>query len=212
MIAGVLQLMDPAAAAPGPRWEIGGTVTLGRESTCDIVLAVPEVSRRHARVDVVAARCVLTDDGSRNGTTVNGEPLGERRELIDGDELVLGGAVALRFIDPMATPIAPRIGRLSGVWIDPHDEMVYVDANPVDPPLSARQFALVRRLYDAENAVVSRADIVADVWADVAADGVTDDAVTALTKRVRGRLRDTGVRSDPIEIVRGRGIRLRQGG
>ena len=45
---------------------------IGREG-CDITLADPDVSRRHARVTPRGDTVVVEDLGSTNGTFVNGE-------------------------------------------------------------------------------------------------------------------------------------------
>jgi pSer/pThr/pTyr-binding forkhead associated (FHA) protein len=50
-----------------------------------------EVSSLHAQIEVVGAECTLVDDGlSRNGSFVNGERVGGRRRLRDGDVLRFG--------------------------------------------------------------------------------------------------------------------------
>ena len=152
----------------------------------------------------------IRDLGSSNGTMVNGTELAAGEVwLRSGDELVLGGAVALRFDDPSATPIVPRLGRLAGVWIDPESAAVWVDARRVEPPLSSRQLHLLRLLLDADGELVPRRRVVDEVWADVAADGVSDEAVAALVKRLRARLAETGRSGGLIDVVRGRGLRLR---
>lgn len=219
MLAAVLQLItltDDAASASkdngGERWEIEANTTIGRSDDAGVTIALSAVSRHHAILNVIGGQCELVDLGSTNGTAVNGVPLDANapQPLQDGDEIVIAGVAALRFIDPMATPIAPRIGRLTGVWIDPDTEAVWLDARRVEPPLSERQIALLQQLVDAEGEIVSRVDIVANVWADVAAAGVSDDAVNAVIKRLRQRLRDTSSGADVIDIVRGRGLRLNQ--
>ena len=50
------------------------------------------VSRRHARIVVDSAerRVSLDDLVSKNGTEVRGNPVRERVELCDGDEIVFG--------------------------------------------------------------------------------------------------------------------------
>lgn len=214
--AGVLQLITLTGGATetltGDQWDIDANTSIGRSDDAGITLNLAAVSRSHAAIDVSDGRCEIRDLGSTNGTIVNGKPLipEQPQPLVDGDELVIAGVVALRFIDPMATPIAPRIGRLTGVWINPETDAVWLDARPVEPPLSERQLALLRQLVDADGAIVSRPDIVANVWADVAADGVSDDAVNAVIKRLRQRLRETSDGADVIDIVRGRGVRLDQ--
>lgn len=202
---------SPAVADSGHRWELAGDTVIGRGADADLTLAVEAVSRRHAEVRVQGGRPTVVDLGSRNGTTLNGVALVAHQPapVDDGDEIVLAGALALRFHDPLATPIVARIGRLRGVWVDPDTTAVWVDARRVEPPLSARQLRLLEVLAGMEGEVVSRAHIVDQVWDDAAAEGVTDDAVTALVKRLRRRLDESGAGNQWIEIIRGRGVRLR---
>jgi CHAT domain/FHA domain len=49
-----------------------------------------EVSRRHATLEPVGGDWAVVDDGSRNGTLVNGERLQGRRRLRHGDMLIVG--------------------------------------------------------------------------------------------------------------------------
>ncbi len=198
---GVDTLGDPLVLAPT------GAV-LGRSPDADLSISAVQLSRRHARLDHRDDQWWLTDLGSTNGTWVNGEPIGEHPVALgDGDQIVLGGAVALRFSDDDATRQGPRIGRLVGLWLDPDTDAVWIDAVRLEPPLSARQLGLLRLLIDRGSEIVDRPTIVTEVWADVAADGVSDDAVTALIKRLRGRL-DEHTGAPELEIVRGRGVRL----
>lgn len=196
-------------SANGERIVIADGQTIGRVAEQDITFAVPEVSRSHAKVIVRSGSWWLRDLGSKNGTFVNGAALGDEPVgLGDGDSVVFAGAIDLIFHDPAATPIAPRIGRLAGVWIDPQTDAVWVDATRTEPPLSARQLALLKQLDQHVGEVVTRADIVAEVWADAAASGVSDEAVTALIKRLRSRLRESPLSADHLEVIKGRGIRL----
>ncbi len=152
----------------------------------------------------------VADLNSRNGTHLNGVAVGDEPvRLHDGDLLVLAGSLTLRFRDPMATPIAPRIGKLVGVWIDPETDSVWVDARQVEPPLSARQLRLLKLMYEADGQIVTRAEAIDAAWDDANAEGVTDDALAALIKRTRKRLADFENDEPSIEIVRNRGIRLR---
>jgi hypothetical protein len=68
-------------------------VSVGRRESADIVLDWDEeVSRLHARFELVKDDWTVVDDGlSRNGTFVNGERLSGRRRLGDGDTLRIGG-------------------------------------------------------------------------------------------------------------------------
>lgn len=63
---------------------------IGREGA-EIVLADPEISRRHARLKLVEGAPAIEDLGSTNGTLVNGERITGVRVLIAGDTVQLGG-------------------------------------------------------------------------------------------------------------------------
>ena len=60
-------------------------------------LADPMVSGRHAVVRRAQGHWVVADEGSRNGTLVNGQPIREQR-LVDGDVIVVG-SVGMVFRD-----------------------------------------------------------------------------------------------------------------
>ena len=62
---------------------------LGRHDENDVVLAGPTVSARHATVRVEPVGVVLEDEGSLNGTFVNGERI-EQRLLEEGDRIQIG--------------------------------------------------------------------------------------------------------------------------
>jgi sulfur carrier protein ThiS len=62
---------------------------LGRHDENDVVLAGPTVSARHATVRIEPVGVVLEDEGSLNGTFVNGERT-EQRLLEEGDRIQIG--------------------------------------------------------------------------------------------------------------------------
>src|SRR5918998_2742061 len=64
----------------------------GREGT-EIVVADPEVSRRHAAVREHGGGVAIEDLGSTNGTFVNGEKVEGVQPLSDGDEVRIGNTV-----------------------------------------------------------------------------------------------------------------------
>jgi hypothetical protein len=82
-------------------------MTIGRTDG-DVLLADPQVSRRHAIVRVVDSRPVLEDLGSTNGTFVNEERIEGARDLEVGD-VVRFGAIAWRLRPASAgTTVAPK--------------------------------------------------------------------------------------------------------
>jgi hypothetical protein len=64
-------------------------IVIGRQSTNDVVLSDPNVSRRHAELRRTGGSWSLVDLGSTNGTTVNGRT-GAEHSLKDGDKLGFG--------------------------------------------------------------------------------------------------------------------------
>ncbi len=66
-----------------------GSVLIGRLPDCQIVLADPNVSRRHAEIRVEDGRALAVDLGSTNGTKVNGVPI-TTHPLEDGDTVTVG--------------------------------------------------------------------------------------------------------------------------
>lgn len=94
---------------------------IGRDTTNDIVISDPEVSRRHARLFLQGANYVIEDLGSTNGTAVGGQRLAGPYVLRSGDVITLGEHVSLVFeavaSDPDATvasaavrpPVAPVV-------------------------------------------------------------------------------------------------------
>lgn len=69
-----------------------GKYVIGRAKDSDLYLPDGTVSRPHAIVECSADGeiCYITDQGSHNGTVVNGERITGRVELKDGDHLILG--------------------------------------------------------------------------------------------------------------------------
>ena len=71
-------------------YPLTGRITrVGRHDENDVVLAGPTVSARHATVRVEPIGVVLEDEGSLNGTFVNGERI-EQRLLEEGDRIQVG--------------------------------------------------------------------------------------------------------------------------
>ncbi|HEX7315395.1 MAG TPA: FHA domain-containing protein [Pyrinomonadaceae bacterium] len=88
-----------AVAVDGPRFHVGR----GEEN--DLRLGVAGLSRRHAMLELIAGRLYLSDTGSSNGTTVNGQPVRAAVEVYHGDVIVLGEACALHVSN--GAPAAP---------------------------------------------------------------------------------------------------------
>ena len=83
-----LVLLTPAGPVEVPREQL--PVSIGRVEICDIVLNDTRVSRQHAWIMAREGQLLISDQGSTNGTFVNGERVTERA-LAHGDVLSFGG-------------------------------------------------------------------------------------------------------------------------
>lgn len=69
---------------------------IGRVPQADVYIESPDISRRHAELDVAGSSVLLRDLGSVNGTYLNGARVGAPVLLQDGD-LIRLGKVVLKF-------------------------------------------------------------------------------------------------------------------
>ena len=74
---------------PDAEFRVAGTAKVGRSRDNDIFIVDPSVSRSHAVLDVRNGELVVRDNGSTNGTFVNGERV-QLRTLKDGDIVAFG--------------------------------------------------------------------------------------------------------------------------
>lgn len=194
----------------GTRWVIDrDNMIIGREEDCDLVLPSRQVSRNHARIRRSRGRHILEDLGSKNGTFVNGQELTEAYTLQDGDEIQVALSFKLFFVDAGATvPLFFGEGRV-GLRLDKDAKSVWIKGQELTPSLSLAQYRLLELLYDNEGKVCSRDEVVQAVWPDaVAEEGVSEQAIDALARRLRERLSELDPDHQYIVTVRGHGFRL----
>jgi hypothetical protein len=108
MMISTYQLSIRSGPNPGKSYTLDrNELFIGRDTTNDIVISDPEVSRRHARLFLQGANYVIEDLGSTNGTSVGGQRLAGPYVLRSGDAITLGEHVGLVFevvsSDPDAT-------------------------------------------------------------------------------------------------------------
>ncbi len=194
----------------GTRWPVDQErVTLGRSPECEVVFLERQISRYHACVERDEEGYLLRDLGSKNGTTVNGEPVrGQPYRLRDGDEIVLAAEVRLGFVIGDATlPLQGLIEEPAALEIDEQTRRVTLKRRELDPPLSPSQFRLLALLMESGGDLVTRQNVIDAVWPD-AFGGVTDQAVDALVYRLRERLAELDPDHNYVVTVRGHGFRF----
>jgi pSer/pThr/pTyr-binding forkhead associated (FHA) protein len=198
----------------GQRWALRTKIVIGREPTCDIMVADLQVSRQHALFSPTPKGILLEDLNSKNGTHWNGQPLLEPRVLQDGDVIQIALAQQFVYMSSDATlPLesegleiqAPQAGLLR---LEKRSRRVWVGDQEVLPPLSVSQFKLLELLFEHEGRVVSREDLIAVIWGKEQAILVSEQALDALIRRLRDRLAAVDPTHPYIATVRGHGLRL----
>jgi predicted component of type VI protein secretion system len=198
----------------GERWErllAEDTLAIGREEDCGLALPDRQISRRHATIYREGEHYFLRDEHSRNGTFLNEALVSSPRLLQDGDQIGVASRYRIVFVGSEATAPLYRAGpSRRGLYLDRPSHRVWAEGTEVDPPLSAAQYQLLAYLYDRSGSVVSRDEVIGVIWRDEAAEGISDQAIDALVRRLRDRLAENGSTFQYIETIRGQGFRMNQ--
>jgi len=183
-------------------------LVIGREETCDVVIPDRQVSRQHARIRLEADHYLLEDLGSKNGTFVNGQEVPGSYALQDGDQIQI--ALCCRLVYVAAEATVPLILERppQGLRLDLESKRVWVGAQELDPPLSLAQYRLLELLFQEPDRVYSRDEVVAAVWPEDEREGISEQAIDALARRLRERLAEPDPDGQYIITVRGHGFRL----
>ncbi len=206
-------LVSQTGELRGDRWVLDqDEIIIGRSPECDMVIPDRKVSREHARLRKTPDGVVVEDLGSKNGTHVNGSPINDPVLLQDGDVISVALAVKWMFVGteatvPLSVSEAAELG-LGRLRMDPEAHRAWLLETEIDPPLSPAQYRLLELLYRNGNRVVSRSDIVEHVWPESEEEGVSEQAIDALVRRLRDRLAEVDPDHSYIVTVRGHGFRL----
>jgi pSer/pThr/pTyr-binding forkhead associated (FHA) protein len=198
----------------GQRWLVERTLVIGRDATCDIVIADRQISRYHARLTPTEEGVLLEDLGSKNGTFYNGARLEEPAILEDGDLVQISLVQHFVFLSSDATmPLGYEVMPAKAspgkhLSLDTRSRRVFVGGVEVLPPLSVPQFRLLQALYDQAGKVVERQDLINTIWGEDESIGVSEQAFDALVRRLRDRLGLVDTKHVFIVTVRGHGLRL----
>jgi hypothetical protein len=123
----------------GQRFEFTAVdVTIGRGAENDVVLYDAGVSRTHARIQQQGAEYFLLDNGSANGTELNGAVIRGAQPLRDGDRIRLG-PILFRF-EKQALPAGSQAStRITANPFTParRNEDTRVAAVPLEGPAKA---------------------------------------------------------------------------
>lgn len=181
---------------------------IGRDDDCDMVLADRQVSRNHAMIRWNGKLYTIEDLGSTNGTHVNGNATTVATPLVNGDEVQIGLKFRVSFVDDGATAPLSAEPISTGLSIDMGNRTVRIGSKVLDPPLSPPQFQLLKLLWNAESPIVSRDQIAEFIWPEDSIDGISEQAIDALVRRLRERIAEIDPENTYIATVRGHGFRL----
>lgn len=198
----------------GQRWVVNQTLVIGRDPNCEIVVPDRQISRYHARLMPAPDGIILEDLGSKNGTYCNGQRLDEPVVLQDGDTLQVSIIQNFSFLSSDATmpleagtPVSPA-QKPRRLRLESRSRRVWVGKQELNPPLSVPQFRLLKKLYDNPGQVVTRQDLITAIWSDQNVQGVSEQALDALVRRLRDRLTTVDPAHEYIVTIRGHGLRL----
>jgi pSer/pThr/pTyr-binding forkhead associated (FHA) protein len=197
----------------GQRWTINQPMVIGRDSSCDVVIPDRQVSRYHARLTPAPDGVILEDLSSKNGTYCNGMRIEEALILQDSDMVQVALVQHFVFLSSDATMpldsggvgLLEHPGRLR---LESRSRRVWIGSQEVLPPLSVPQFRLLQILYEQQERVVGRQELINAIWSDQEAIGVSEQALDALVRRLRDRLTTIDPEHAYIVTIRGHGLRL----
>ncbi|MDH3676451.1 MAG: FHA domain-containing protein [Anaerolineae bacterium] len=197
--------------SPKSQWPLfKASHVIGREADSDIQIDERQVSRRHAEITYSHQAYRIRDLGSKNGTFLNGQAVSQEPQPVrNGDEIGIALCAKLTFVAEDATAPAVLLSRReAGLSMDLAARRVWVIGQEINPPLSLAQYNLLELLYKNAGNVVSRDDVVTVVWSEEEAEGVSEQAIDALARRLRERIAETDPDNKYVETVRGHGFRL----
>jgi DNA-binding response OmpR family regulator len=206
----VAMLLVQEGNSPKSQWYLtGASAIIGRDATSDVQIDDRQVSRRHAELNRTPQGYTIRDMGSKNGTFLNGEPIFDEPRLVrTGDEIGIALCAKLTFIEDDATAPVMPVQRTAGLQMDFAAKRVWVNNQEIIPPLSVAQYTLLELLYKNAGNVVSRDTVVETVWSAEEAEGVSEQAIDALARRLRERIAEIDPDNKLFETVRGYGFRL----
>jgi len=206
-------LVAQAGILNGQRWMLNRAVIIGRDASCEVIIADRQISRFHARIMPSSSGIILEDLGSKNGTFCNGHKVDSSVVLQDGDVIQVALVQPFTYMSsdatlPLTEPTESEESVKLRLHLDKRSHRVWVRQQELIPPLSVPQFKLLQVLFEKRDQVISRDLLVDAIWGSDQAEGVSEEALDALVRRLRDRLKEIDPSHTYILTVRGFGLRL----
>jgi HD-GYP domain-containing protein (c-di-GMP phosphodiesterase class II) len=122
------QLMLAADAPFEGSWSLSSSVRIGRIPGMDLVLDDASVSRHHAEIVLAEDGWHVRDNGSTNGTHLNGVRLGRTPQRLRAGDVVGVGKIALRVKSVVAEPVIVRMSGGRAVQVEALSERSWAEA------------------------------------------------------------------------------------
>jgi hypothetical protein len=180
----------------------------GKNTVCDIELPERQVSRQHAEIYADRGIYYIRDLNSKNGTYVNDQPVHTPVRLQDNDTIQIALCERCRFVGTDATLPLEEVVPSRRLRLDRLARRVWIGSQEIRPPLSPAQYRLLELLAEPAGQVRSRDEIIDFVWVEAERDGVSEQAIDALVRRLRERLSEGDPDGVYVITVRGHGFRL----
>jgi MoxR-like ATPase len=161
------------------------SMIIGRSVSAAIRLNDTEVSRQHSKIVKEGDVFYVEDLGSRNGTVVNGEKIGGRRSLKDGDKIRVGKTVLEFQLAPsvssdveaaMETPPMDEKKAKAQTVISAELKSPSVEGKPAEP--SKDEIAILERMRNAKESLLEEIRKVI-----IGQEEVVEQIITALFAR-----------------------------
>ena len=152
----------------------------------------------------------IRDLGSKNGTWVNNQRIGDSQETLqDGDLIHFGNQTSsLRFMEDDRTLTLNVKDFDSGLRVDMAGREVYIDGSMIIPSLSKKEFDILSLLWERRKVACSRDDIIATGWPERPEGDVSDAEVEQYVSKLRKRIGDTERKKTQLVTVQGYGYKL----
>jgi pSer/pThr/pTyr-binding forkhead associated (FHA) protein len=198
----------------GYRYEFpitGDSLTIGRGRDCHLVLDDKYASRHHARVQLSSGNHILIDEGSRNGTLVEGKRIARPHTLLDGEEIQIGRTGLTYAEESLEDSTTKPVESLtpeqldSPIQVDTHTWEVWVEGKKLEGSLSILEFKLLAHLYRFAGKVCSRDELCCEIWGEAA---YTYEMLHQLVHRVKQRVEPDPRKPRYLVSVPGVGYKL----
>lgn len=199
---------------PGSRqasWTLGlDEIIVGRSPDSGLFIDETFVSRHHAVISFDKSNYSIRDLGSKNGTWVNGNKIGDSPIILhSGDSIHFGSPTAsLRFMGDDLTLTLNLEALNSGLRVDIAGREVYLGDHMIAPRLSKKEFDILSLLWERRTIACSRDEMIAKGWPERTEGDVSEGDIEQYVRKIRKRIGDTGKPPKQLITVKGYGYKL----